>query len=121
MNLQPSTSTVMNDRRELFAWELTFGGHGQIPLTGAGTFTPTSSAYVFYQITFASATTVTDVGYRLNNECGSSIYQTPGFTSMTFPANYTWYAPVTSITISSGSGIAYEYKRFNDTTCDWLI
>jgi hypothetical protein len=117
MNLQPSTSFMYNDRRELFAWELSFGGHGQIPLTGAGTFTPTSSDYVFYKIDFFTASVVGSVGMRTQHSDGQhtgTIYSaTPSaFNTFSFPAGYTWTAPITSITLNSGTGIAYQYKKF---------
>lgn len=116
MNLQPSTSFMYNDRRELFAWELSFGGHGQIPLTGAGTFIP-STDYVFYAIDFLTSTVVTTVGMRTHHTDSSHtgvIYSatTSAFNNFTFPAGYTWMAPITSITLSSGTGIAYQYKKF---------
>lgn len=114
MNLQPSTSTRFNDRRELFAWELTFGGHGQIPLTGAGTFTPTSDEYVIYRIDFLTSSVVGNVVFRNINADGQDIYavENSNFDNFTFPAGSTWNAPLTSITLDSGSGIAYQYKKF---------
>lgn len=113
MNLQPSTSFMYNDRRELFAWELSFGGHGQIPLTGAGTYTPTDG-YVFYKFDFFTNTGVSNVVFRNINADGESIYTANNaqFSSMSFPAGYTWYAPVTSITLTGGTGIAYQYRLF---------
>lgn len=114
MNLQPSTSTRFNDRRELFAYELMFGGHGQVYLSGAGTYTPTSSAYVFYQIDFLTTSVVGSVVFRSVNDSGTNIYQAINsqFTNVTFPSGATWNAPLTSITLSSGRAIAYQYKKF---------
>ena len=116
MNLQPSASTSLTDRRELFAWELALGGHGQIPLSGAGTFTPTNSCYVFYAVEFLTDAVVGSAGFRTTVN-GTTIYQvTPSqYNSFSFPAGYTWTAPLTSITLNSGTGIAYEYA-INDIT-----
>jgi hypothetical protein len=73
MNLQPSNSIYYNERRELFAWELKTGGHGQVALSGAGTFTPSSSAYAFYQIDFLASTTVSNVTFRTTDSTGDTI------------------------------------------------
>lgn len=116
MNLQPSNSIYYNDRRELFGWELETGGHGQVALTGAGTFTPTSSAYAFYQIDFLAATTVTSVSFKTTNSLGQTIYvaNSADFAGLAFPALYEWKAPVNSITIIGGKGIAYQYLIQNE-------
>jgi len=114
MNLQPSTSILYNVRRELFADELNSGGHGQIYLSGAGTFTPTTTAYVFYRVDFLSTSVVNSVVFRDVNDAGNELYKVdrPTFAGITFPANATWNAPLTSITLDSGTGIAYQYKKF---------
>lgn len=113
MNLQPSISTLYNERRELFAQELTFGGHGQIYLSGAGTFVP-DSGYVFYQIDFLTQSVVGEVVFRDINDAGTSIYSVDdtSFDTVTFPALFSWKAPLTSITLDSGTAIAYQYKTF---------
>ena len=115
MNLQPSTSFMYNDRRELFAWELNFGGHGQQYLSGAGTFTPTADS-VFYQIDFLTSTAVTSAGFRTvhtdTRHTGTIYTVSSAFGGITFPAGFTWHAPLTSITLGSGTAIAYEYKKF---------
>lgn len=115
MNLQPSISTNLNDRRELFAWELTFGGHGQIPLSGAGTYYPTSSSYAFYTIDFLTNTTLVSAEFRssISNGCTTYAGNLSGFNNFTFPAGYSWSAPLNSLTISSGTGIAYQYRIYN--------
>lgn len=112
MNLQPSTSTLYNDRRALFAWELSYGGHGQTYLSGAGTYTP-ASGYVFYAISFLEDSTISSVGFRSTLD-GETIYQatSANYVGADFPSGYTWMAPLTSITLSSGSAIAYQYKLF---------
>ena len=121
MNLQPSTSVRYNDRRILFAKELEFGGHGQIALTGAGTYVAPAD-YVFYQIDFFTSSTVQSVVFRNVNADGTSIYYAPNsaFNNTSFPAGYTWMAPATSITLSSGTGLAYIYKKFipEEIFCD---
>jgi len=116
MNLQPSTSFMYNDRRELFAWELSFGGHGQMPLTGSGTYTPATD-HVFYAIEFLTASVITSAGFRTTHTDSShtgTIYTvTPSaYNNFSFPAGYTWMAPLTSITVSAGTGIAFQYKKF---------
>ena len=113
MNLQPSLSFNYNDRRALFAWELSFGGHGQIPLTGAGTYIVPND-YVFYAIDFLSSSIVSNVDFRNVNDSGEDIYNATEsqYSNFSFPQGYTWMAPITSITLSTGSGIAYMYKKF---------
>ena len=113
MNLQPSISTLFNDRRELFAWELSFGGHGQIPLTGAGTYIA-PNGYVFYAIDFLSDSVISSVVFRNINEENESIYNVTNssYNNFSFPVGYTWMAPTTSVTLSTGTGIAYMYKKF---------
>jgi hypothetical protein len=113
MNLQPSTADNVNlTRRQLFASELALGGHGQVPLSGAGTFVPTNSSYVFYEIDFFTATTVTSAAFRTTASDGSTIYSmnSASYNGIAFPAGYKWFAPVTNITLTSGTGLAYEYK-----------
>jgi len=117
MNLQPSNSFIYNDRRALFAWELSLGGHGQIPLTGAGTYTPSPSC-VFYSIDFLTNSVVTTVEFKTGEvDSRGNLQETykatnSSYNNMSFPAGYTWIAPITSITLSSGTGIAYQYKKF---------
>lgn len=119
MNLQPSLSVNYNDRRELFAWELALGGHGQVPLSGAGTFYPTSSAYVFYAIDFLSDAVVSNAAFRTTDATGTTNYaaNSASFVNFSFPARYTWTAPLNSISLSSGTGIAYEFKLYNPELC----
>lgn len=113
MNLQPSISTLFNDRRLLFANELTTGGHGQLFFGAAGTFTP-PPGYIFYRVDFLASTTLTNAKFRTVNSTNSLVYSAldSNFTSVAFPANYTWYAPLTSFSITTGRGIAYMYKTF---------
>lgn len=113
MNLQPSTSVSYNDRRELFSRELTFGGHGQIYFSTAGTYTP-PQGYVFYTINFLTNTTVTAAVFRSTNSTGSIIYSASNtqFQNVAFPAGYSWVAPLTSVSFGTGSGIIYMYKKF---------
>jgi hypothetical protein len=112
MNLQPSLSIVFNDRRLLFAEELKFGGHGQKYLSGGGTFFP-SACCVFYSIQFLTNTTVTSAGFRSTNSDNKSIYKYDNISNVAFPQNYTWSAPLTSISLSAGgSAIAYQYSLF---------
>jgi len=115
MYLQPSIHLTAPERRMLFAQELQYGGHGQVALSGVGTFTPTNSAYVFYQIDFTQATTITSAAFRTVDYCGNSIYAVnpSTYNGFSFPAGYTWYAPLTSITLSAGKGIAYEYQKLS--------
>jgi hypothetical protein len=123
MNLQPSNSVYFNERRELFAWELMFGGHGQVALTGSGTFTPTNSSFVFYKIDFLTNSTVSNVSFRNKNIKGDTIYtaSSASYAGLSFPANYSWDAPITSITLSSGSkGIAYEYLINDNLNIDYF-
>ena len=113
MNLQPSTADNVNiTRRQLFASELALGGHGQVPLTGAGTFVPTNSTFVFYEVDFFTNTTVTSAVFRSKASDGSTIYSanSAAYNGFQFPAMAKWFAPLNSITISGGTGIAYEYK-----------
>ena len=114
MNLQPSTSTLFNERRILFSKELEFGGHGQVFLSGAGTFTPTTPDYVFYQIDFLTSSVVSSAVFRSVNDDNVEIYKVNAsqYAGKTFPAGSTWYAPLTSITLGSGTGVAYQYKKF---------
>jgi len=121
MNLQPSTSVRYNERRLLFAQELSFGGHGQIPLTGAGTYVAPAD-HVFYQINFFTASVVQNVVFRNVNTDGTSIYTATNsaFSAMSFPAGFVWSAPLTSIRLTSGTGLAYMYKKFipEEIFCD---
>lgn len=115
MYLQPSTSISYNDRRELFAWELMTGGHGQVYLSGAGTFTPSTSSFVFYKIDFLTNSVVSNAGFRsIADDNRTLIYQVNGssFTNVAFTSSQTWYAPLTSITLASGRAIAYQYSKF---------
>jgi hypothetical protein len=111
MFLQPSTSNMFNDRREVFAWELATGGHGQVALSGAGTFSPTESDRVFYAIEFLTESVVDTAVFR-TAVGGQTIYNVASatYSGFTFPAGYTWTAPLTQLTLDSGTGIAYEYK-----------
>lgn len=123
MNLQPSNSVYFNDRREIFAWELMFGGHGQVALTGSGTFTPTNSSFVFYKIDFLADSTVSSVSFRNTNTNGDTVYTaaSASYAGMSFPALYSWEAPITSITLSAGSkGIAYEYQINDNLNIDYF-
>ena len=119
MNLQPSQSFQFNDRRELFAWELALGGHGQIPLSGTGTFYPTSSAYVFYAVEFLTDAAMASADFRTHNFNGDIIYSVNGasYDGFNFPAGYTWTVPLNSITLNSGTGIAYQYLVFPAESC----
>lgn len=118
MNLQPSTSSLQNERRILFAYELAFGGHGQVPLTGSGTFTPTNSSCVFYTVEFLTSAVMASAGFRNYSLDGTRVYSanSTDFANFNFPAGYTWTAPLTSITLDSGTGIAYEYKNLEGNT-----
>ena len=112
MNLQPSLSVSFNDRRALFSEELKFGGHGQKYLSGGGTFLPSTSC-VFYSINFLSNTIVTNAGFRSTNSTNKVIYTFDPISNVAFPQNYTWNAPLTSISLSAGgSAIAYQYRLF---------
>jgi hypothetical protein len=116
MFLQPSTSFQFNDKRLLFAAELATGGHGQVYLSGAGTFTPTNSSFVFYQIQFLTNSVVSNAGFRTVASDGTTkIYEINGstYTNVGFSSGDTWFAPITSITLASGRGIAYQYSLFN--------
>jgi hypothetical protein len=115
MYLQPSTSVLYNDRRELFAFELMTGGHGQVYLSGAGTFTPSTSAFVFYRIDFLTNSVVSNVAFRSVADDGTTtLYQVDqsSFTNIPFTSGETWLAPLTSITLASGKAIAYQYCKF---------
>jgi hypothetical protein len=114
MNLQPSTSTLFNDRRLLFSQELETGGHGQLYFSSAGTYT-VPAGYVFYQVDFFSTTLVTNARFRNVNDTNTQIYSASNanYASVTFPAGYSWSAPLTSFTVGAGaSGIAFMYKKF---------
>src|SRR5574343_1461976 len=114
MLLQPSIHTAFNDSRRLFSEELQHGGHGQIPISGTNTFTPSTSAHVFYRIDFTSASVVNSAGFRTLDSANRRIYVCPSnYSGFAFPSLYTWNAPLTSIKLTSGTGIAYEYKLFN--------
>jgi hypothetical protein len=110
MNLQPSNSTLYNERRILFAWELTYGGTGQFPIS--------ASAYelvapnIIYAIDFLEDGVVSDVGFRTHDSAGNELYNIDpaSFIGWTFPAGTTWTAPITSITLSEGRGLAYTYE-----------
>lgn len=121
MNLQPSTSIRYNERRLLFAQELSFGGHGQVPLTGAGTYVAPAD-HVFYAIDFFTPSVVQRVVFRNVNADNVSIYTATNsaFNNTSFPAGYTWMAPITSLQLSTGTGIAYLYEKFipEEIFCD---
>jgi hypothetical protein len=122
MNLQPSLSISFNDRRALFADELTFGGHGQRYLSGGGTYFPNDSC-VFYSIQFLKNTTVTSAGFRNTNSTNQVIYKNDSINNVAFPQNYTWNAPLTSISLSAGGyAIAYQYRLFlpEDLDCGYF-
>lgn len=123
MFLQPSTSFQYNEKRLLFAAELMTGGHGQVYLSGAGTFTPTNSGYVFYKIDFLTNAVVSNVAFRTVASDGTTkIYEVDGstFTNVAFSSGDSWNAPLTSITLASGKGIAYQYSLFSpqNQTCN---
>lgn len=116
MFLQPSTSFQFNDKRLLFASELMTGGHGQVYISGAGTYTPTNSGYVFYKIDFLTNAVVSNAGFRTKASDGSTkIYEIDAstFTNVPFSSGSTWFAPITSITVASGKAIAYQYSLFS--------
>lgn len=104
MNLQPTFAASYLEQRQVFSQELVWGGHGQIPLSGAGCYTPTAG-YSFYQIDWHTAATVTSVSFR-----GDYAANAPDFVGKTFPAGSTWLGPITSVCISAGTGIAYQYR-----------
>jgi hypothetical protein len=114
MNLQPSLSISFNDRRALFADELRFGGHGQRYLSGGGTYTPSTSEYVFYKIDFLTDSVVTSAVFRNVAPRGDVTYlvNNSEYVNVPFVKNSMWNAPLTSITLSSGTAIAYQYKKF---------
>lgn len=110
MLLEPSRYTLFLDRRELLGRELSLGGHGQIPLTAAGFNYVPDTSYNFYEIHFTSASVVSAVQFADFYAANPNQYK-----GMAFPANYVWYAPLSGIALTSGSAIAYEYKRLSDT------
>ena len=110
MELRPSNSTLFNDRRSLFGWELTFGGSGQKPLTGTA-FNVPDTDYTFYAISFTSASVVSAVQFATNYMANSAQYQ-----NITFPAGYVWFAPIKGIQLTSGDAIAYEFSPFEATS-----
>jgi len=114
MNLQPSLSILFNDRRLLFAEELKFGGHGQKYLSGGGTYTPSTSEYIFYKIDFLTDSVVSSVVFRNKNDAGDIIYlaNNSDFVNIPFVKNSSWNASLTSVTLTSGTAIAYQYKKF---------
>jgi hypothetical protein len=117
MNLQPSLSVALSERRQLFSHELMHGGHGQVFLSGGGTFMPTTSAFSFYKIDFLTNAVVGNVGFRTVIDGTNFIVYTANsnqFSGASMPAGATWSAPITSITLNSGTGIAYQYA-FNST------
>lgn len=113
MNLQPSTSTMYNERRTLFSTELATGGHGQIYFSTAGTYTA-PTGYVFYTIDFLTDTLLSSSNFRSTNDTNTLIYSASNanYANVTFPAGYSWIAPLTSFTVTSGIGIAFMYKKF---------
>lgn len=116
MFLQPSTSFQYNDKRLLFAAELMTGGHGQVYLSGAGTFTPTNSSFVFYKVDFLTNSVVSNAGFRtFASDATTKIYEIDGssYTNVGFSSGDSWFAPLTSITLANGKGIAYQYSLFN--------
>lgn len=114
MNLQPSLANTYVERRILFANELLLGGHGQIPISGAGTITPTSTAYYFYAIDFLQNSTLSSVS-GVNFVNTNDFYQATeaSYNNFAFPAGYTWLAPIQSLSLASGQAIAYQYKLFD--------
>lgn len=116
MFLQPSTSFQYNDKRLLFAAELMTGGHGQVYLSGGGTFVPTNSSFIFYRIDFTSNTIINNVGFRTVASDGvTKIYEidSSSYQNVHMSDGTTWYAPITSINLTSGKGIAYQYSIFD--------
>lgn len=113
MNLQPSTSTMFNERRALFSTELATGGHGQIYFSTAGTYTA-PVGYVFYTIDFLTDARLSSTNFRNTNDTSSLIYSASNanYSNVVFPAGYSWIAPLASFTVVSGIGIAYMYKKF---------
>ena len=119
MNLQPSNAGLADiSRRQLFASELQFGGHGQVPLS-AGTFTPTNSSYVFYEIDFLTASVVTSAVFNSRASDGTTIYavNSASYNGLSFPAGYKWFAPITSLTLASGTALGYEYQINTNIQC----
>ena len=82
-------------------------------LDGAGTYVPAPD-HLFYKIDFLQTTVVDEVVFRDTNADGNSIYTVTAsaFDSTTFPAGYSWNAPISSIDIGSGLAVAYQYKLF---------
>lgn len=113
MNLQPSTSTMFNERRTLFSTELATGGHGQIYFSSAGTYTA-PAGYVFYTIDFLTDTRLSSSDFRSTNSTNTLIYSASNsnYNNVVFPAGYSWIAPLNSFTVVSGVGIAFMYKKF---------
>jgi hypothetical protein len=112
MNLQPSLSVEYNDRRVLFPEELKFGGHGQRYLNGGGTYTPSTSEYVFYKIDFLTDSVVSSVVFRNKNDAGDNLYDGSIVTNTPVPKGTVWNSPLAAITLASGTAIAYQYKKF---------
>jgi hypothetical protein len=107
MQIRPSIYTDMIDRRMMQSWEMTFGGQGQVYLSAGCTTAP--SGYVFYQINFLATSVLSAAGYY-----GSYNINTGSYTGASFPANYSWSVPLTSICLTSGSAIGYLYKLQTD-------
>jgi hypothetical protein len=112
MNLQPSLSVSFNDRRDLFSEELKFGGHGQRYLNGAGTYLPSTYEHIFYEIDFLTDSVVSSAVFRNINDAESNLYDGTINTNTTVLKGTTWDAPLASITLVSGTAIAYQYKKF---------
>ncbi len=109
MNIQPSVAPNFLEHRQLFGWELAYGGTGQLPMSAA-TYT-TTNREVIYSFDFLEDTTITSVGFRSHDSAGNQIYNinSSAFVNWEFPAGSTWTAPVTSITFSTGKAIGYKY------------
>jgi len=118
MLLEPSRLITFQDRRQLLYFELETGGHGQIPLTGTGIFTP-HAGYTFYRVDFLASSVVGSVTFDDQYQ-GSTVYRgsTAQYVGLTFPALYSWDAPINAIKLNSGSAIAYEYQRLSETCGD---
>lgn len=112
MLLEPSRYIKYTDRRQLLGFELSLGGHGQIPITGTNSYAPTSG-YNFYEYLFTSASVVSSISF-------ADYYQTnnASFAGLSFPAGSVWYAPSSAIKLTSGSAIAYQYERLSNVLVD---
>jgi hypothetical protein len=111
MEIRPSNSTMWNDRRSLFGWELTFGGSGQKPLSGTAFNVPDTN-YTIYAISFTTASIVSAVQFDTNYAANSAQYR-----QISFPAGYVWFAPIKGVQLTSGAAIAYQFSPFDTNLC----